>query len=330
MGTSLPPIVQRDPGAFHTVVPQWTVEFRVRGADRRGAGSARLGSRAEWVAVAARRRSAFALGFSSLAAPARAGGIAAVVALVGIDPAHTVSAEVAAPGAARQVRSVLRRQLRLCVRVGRAPGSRSGAVWRRRIEAFYGLLFVGAMVGLVSGVTDLSYLWKSQLPTVGPDIVSRGEVAVALGLGLGLAAGALLALRRSAPSPRTREVRDPRWLERLVAGLDDDAIAVVCRRMDAGEVIPLALTEVARRLAPLAGDFGSHTLVFVVVAEDEIGTHVWSVTAGGSGHPSSESSVAARSGSRRAALHVPGVPGSARRSGRGRRCRDRRSPRRRR
>ena len=35
------PTVQRDPGAFHTVDPQWTVVFRYDGADRRGA---RLGS----------------------------------------------------------------------------------------------------------------------------------------------------------------------------------------------------------------------------------------------------------------------------------------------
>ena len=53
--------------------------------------------------------------------------------------------------------------------------------------------------------------------------------------------------------------------------------------MDAGEVIPLALTEVARRLAPVAGDLGSDGLVFVVLAEDEIGTHVWSITAGALG-----------------------------------------------
>jgi hypothetical protein len=150
-------------------------------------------------------------------------------------------------------------------------------VSRRRVEALYGILLVGAMVGLVSGVSDLSYLWKSQLPTVGPDLVARGEVAIALGLGFGLAVGALTALRRSAPKIATRKSRDPLWLERLVAGLDDDELALECRRLDAGEVIPLALTDLAERI--VAPELGSDAVVFVVLAQDEVGSHVWSLTA---------------------------------------------------
>ena len=41
-----------------------------------------------------------------------------------------------------------------------------------------------------------------------------------------------------------------------------------------GRVIPAALREAAARLAPFAGDLGSDSLVFVVLAEDEIGSHV--------------------------------------------------------
>ena len=44
-------------------------------------------------------------------------------------------------------------------------------------------------------------------------------------------------------------------------------------------MIPLALTDLAERLAPLAPELGPDALVFVVLAQDEIGSHVWSLTA---------------------------------------------------
>ena len=105
-----------------------------------------------------------------------------------------------------------------------------------------------------------------------------------LGLGLGVAAGALAALRRSGPRRAATGRRAIRvWLERLVGDLDDDAVALVCSRLVADEVIPIALAGVAARAAPVVARFGSDALVFVVLAEDEIGSHVWSITAGHSG-----------------------------------------------
>ena len=97
-------------------------------------------------------------------------------------------------------RAVLRRQLRVGDRVDRGRGhdlGRSGAGGSKRST---GSLLVGAMVALVSGVTDLSYLWKSQLPTVGA--ARRGRAARSRsrsGSGSGWRSGALLALRRSTP-----------------------------------------------------------------------------------------------------------------------------------
>ena len=113
------------------------------------------------------------------------------------------------------------------------------------------------------------------------------------------------------------------WLERLVAGLDDDQVALECERLDAGEVIPLALTDLAERLAPLAPDLGSDALVFVVLAQDEIGSHVWSLTAAAVG----SDGLRVQRGrpapaARRAAHDVPRVPvparGHAHRRARGR------------
>ena len=200
--------------------------------------------------------------------------------LVGVDVAHTVSAEVARGGA--QLTKVIQffGDNFVSVIVWMLAALTIWGLRRRRIEALYGTLLVGAMVGLVSGAVDGSYLWKSQLPSVGPHFLARGEVVAAFGLGFGLAAGALVALRRSTPKLETHEARNPLWLERLVEGLDDDGLAIESARDSTPRSDPLALTDLAARLAPVAGELGSDALVFVVLAQDEIGSHVWSITAG--------------------------------------------------
>ena len=209
--------------------------------------------------------------------------IAALVLLVGADAAHSLTAEAARAGTQLTKSIQFLGDNFVSVLVWIAAAVAIVGLRRRRVEALYGVLLVGAMVGFVSGVTDLSYLWKSQLPTIGPDVVARSEVAAALGLGFGLAVGAFWALRRSTPRAAKRPARDPRWLELLVAGLDDDQVAVECARLDAGEVIPLALADLAERLAPVAADLAAEAIVFVVLAQDEIGSHVWSITAAGVG-----------------------------------------------
>ena len=279
MAPAPPPAVRHDPGAPHTVIPQWTVAFRY------STQTVAVSGRLDWVPGpsgwpwAPFVLAMFAAGI--LAARARRGrvAIAALVVLVGVDVVHTLSAEAARAGS--QLTKVVQYfgDNFVSVFVWIAAAVTIWALRRRRAEALYGLLLVGAMVGSVSGISDLSYLWKSQLPSVGPSVLARGEVAAAFGLGFGLAAGALAALRRSAPKAAVRRNRDPRWLERLVAGLDDDQVTIECERLDAGEVVPLALSDLAERLEPIASDLGSDGLVFVVLAEDEIGTHVWSIVA---------------------------------------------------
>jgi len=280
MGTSPPPDVQRDEDAFHTVIPQWTVAFRY------GSRTVAVHGRLDWVPGPSGWPWApvvlawFAAGVVVASSRRRRlAAAASLVALVGVDMAHTITAEVARAGSQLTKTVQFFGDNFVSVFVWVVAAATIWGVRRRRIEALYGMVLVGAMVATVSGVTDLSYLWKSQLPTIGPHVLARGEVATSLGLGFGLAAGALAALRRATPHLPTRNRRDPRWLERLVAGLDDDEVALECGRLVAGEVIPIALTDLADRLVPLADELGSEALVFVVVAQDEIGTHVWSITA---------------------------------------------------
>ena len=162
-----------------------------------------------------------------------------------------------------------------------AAASRSGRCDAATVVARTALVLVGAMVALVERRSAISRtLWKSQLETTGPTLLARAEVAAGLGLGLGMVAGALVALRRSPPGPEHRDGQDPQWVERLIADLDDDALGVVCTRLVADEVIPIALAGVASRATPVMSAFGSEGLVFVVLAEDQVGTHVWSITSG--------------------------------------------------
>jgi hypothetical protein len=283
MGTSPPPAVQSNPGAFHTVKSRWTVVFRYGGQPVRVVG------RLDWVPgpsgwpwlplVVALG----AVGFAAAVRRRAGSAIAVVVALVGADMAHTITAEMARPGTqmAKTVQFFGDNFVSVIVWIAAVI-----TIWglrRGRLEARYGMFLVGAMVALVSGLTDLSSLWKSQLPTVGPYVLARGEIAADLGLGLGVAAGALVALRRSAPHRSAHDARDPHWVERLVGDLDDDAVALVCTRLVADDVIPLALADLAARGAGLTAAIDSEALVFVVLAQDQIGTHVWSLTAGARG-----------------------------------------------
>ena len=280
MGTSLPPAVQTDPGAFHRVTARWIVSLRY--GDRLVAVTGRLDwvpgpSGWPWVPLIV---GLGAVGFVAAYRKRPGAAIATVVAMVGIDLAHTVTAEVARSGT--QIAKVVQffGDNFVSVIVWIAAVLTVRALRRGDTVARYGLVLVGAMVALVSGLSDLSSFWKSQLATSGPHLLARAEVAGALGLGIGVAAGALAALRRSVPAPDERDARDPRWVERLVGDLDDDAVSVVCSHMVADEVLPILLTGVAARAAPVVATFGSDALVFVVLAEDQIGSHVWSITAG--------------------------------------------------
>jgi hypothetical protein len=148
-------------------------------------------------------------------------------------------------------------------------------ILQRRAEALYGVVFVGLMVALIGGATDLSALWKSQIPTAGPAVVTRLAVAISLGLGAGLMVGAIIRMVRSGPQPPAHET-EGRWLSLLVVGLSDAELARIAHDLDADEVLDVAMRELATRLAPLADAFESRALEIRV--DDQ---HVWSLAGAG-------------------------------------------------
>ena len=176
MGTSMPPAVRSEPGAFHSVIPQWTVAFRYQ------ATTVAVQGHLDWVPGpsgwpwAPVVLALFGLGFV-IARSRRRVAVAALGVLVAVDLAHTITAEAARAGTQLTKTVQFFGDNFVSVFVWIAAGFTIWGIWRRRIEALYGMLLVGAMVGAVSGVSDLSYLWKSQLPTIGPYLVARGEVA---------------------------------------------------------------------------------------------------------------------------------------------------------
>ncbi|HTD51240.1 MAG TPA: hypothetical protein VK771_11600, partial [Acidimicrobiia bacterium] len=98
MGTSPPADVQRDDDAFHTVIPQWTVAFRY------GTQTVAVHGRLDWVPGpsgwpwAPVVLASFATGIVVASSRRRRAAAASLVALVGIDMAHTITAEVARAG----------------------------------------------------------------------------------------------------------------------------------------------------------------------------------------------------------------------------------------
>ena len=194
MGGGLPPQVAAAPGSFHHI-SDGQITFRHDGTASDGKvaldwvpGPSGL----PWIPVIV---VCFGLGFAVAFIPRWSRWLAVLLGLlVVIDAAHAIAYEIGRPGGTgtRVVQFFGGTFVSIIVWIVAVPTMIG--LWRRRVEALYGAIFVGLMVALVGGATDLSSLWKSQLPPAGPDLLTRLEVAVALGLGAGVALGALVRL----------------------------------------------------------------------------------------------------------------------------------------
>jgi hypothetical protein len=148
-------------------------------------------------------------------------------------------------------------------------------LWRRRTDALYGAIFVGLLIALVGGATDLSALARSQLPTVSSRALTRFEVALSLGLGAGIAIGALVRILRTERT-RRRAVPTGHWISLLVVGLSESEIRRIASELDVEDVLDAALGELAERLRDADITFDGPVVVDVV-ADDDVGRHTWSI-----------------------------------------------------
>jgi len=280
MGGGLPPIVAQAPGSFHDLSEQHIVFLW---GTTRAAVVVQLAwvpgpSGVPWIPVMV---VLFGLGLAIvLAGRWRRTLAVALAVLVVVDVLHAVTYEIPRPGTnlAKVVQFLGGSFVSIAVWI--VAVITIIAIWRRRVEALYGVMFVGLLVALVGGATDLSSLWKSQLPNAGPHWLTRALVAVALGLGAGLAAGALVRMIRTGRSESGR--KSSQWLSLLVVGLRDDELERIARDLDADEVLEVAYAELATRLQPASADLGDDALVVVVTtdAPADASEHIWSIARG--------------------------------------------------
>ncbi len=277
MGTGLPPMVAQDPGSFHELSRQHIVF--VWGTTR-AAIVVQLAwvpgpSGVPWVPVIV---VLFGLGVTIVLATRWRRTLAiAIAVLVAVDVVHAVTYEIPRPGTnvAKVVQFLGGSFVSLAVWI--VAIVTIILVLRRRIEALYGVMFVGLLVALIGGATDLSSLWKSQLPNAGPHWLTRALVVVALGLGAGMAVGALVRMIRTGRTASER--RQGQWLSLLVVGLRDEELERIARDLDADEVLEVAAADMAARLEPATAELDGRALVLVVTtdASPAPAEHIWSV-----------------------------------------------------
>lgn len=273
MSPQPPPPVAQSPGTFHHLSQQ-NIVFLHNGE------SVRIAVALDWVPGpsgvpwGAPIAVLFVLGVLGAVWPRSWRVLAVLVGLIVVsDAAHAIGFEIPRPGAnpTKFVQFLGGSFVSIAVWIAAVPTV--VALLRRRVEAVYGVVFVALMVALVGGATDLSALWKSQLPDAGPPWLTRVEVVIALGLGGGLVVGALVRMLRS------RAIADDaargQWLSLLVVGLSDAELARIVRELDADDVLEVAFRELAARAEPAADAFARGSVVFVIT--DQAAPVVWSI-----------------------------------------------------
>jgi hypothetical protein len=270
-----PAIVQASPGRFHKINTGHVV-FVHDGVTSDAAVALEWvpgPSRAPWfVAIGIFA----AIGFAIAARRSWSKALAVAIAvLVLIDIAHAIAYEMSRAGSLATKAGEFFGGAFVSIAIWIVAVPTIVGLWRRRADALYGAIFVGLLIALVGGATDLSVLWKSQLPTVGPYALTRVEVALSLGLGAGIAIGALVRILRTERT-RRRAVPTGHWISLLVVGLTESEIRKIAAELDVDEVLDAALRELADRLQH-AGVVFDGPLVIDVVADDDAGRHGWSI-----------------------------------------------------
>jgi len=194
MGNGPPPAVQRNPGRSHTVIEGWKVPLRVDGAPATITGDVVwVPGPSPWIWLLVAVALAAVVYFAGMTSAFRWVAVAALVALlfaVAIDLGGSWGGSTASAGS----------KVGASVYTGVAWIMGVSALvwmllpsWRRAVPA---VMFTGIVFVIVSGLGNITALWKSQVPSsAGPDW-ARVAVVIALGVGTGLT---ILAARHLKP-----------------------------------------------------------------------------------------------------------------------------------
>ena len=202
-----PAVVREDPGVAHIVIPSWTVTMSWSDQTIAATGDVVYipgSSAAPWLVLAvAVGALVFAAARSRWWRPALSAALAVLIAV------DVVQAWAMASAGQGSVGSEIGRfaAASFLPAVGWIVGAASmGPLERGSDVGLLGAALTGLIVGLYSGVGDITALWRSQLPATVAPVAVRLGVALSLGLGAGLLSGAVARTRRLARNGRAIRV----------------------------------------------------------------------------------------------------------------------------
>jgi hypothetical protein len=200
MGTSDPAIVTNSPGRNHVVIPHWSVGLRV--GDKRGAITGDVvwvPGPPPWPWFGAAAVLAIALVVVSRTRFWRTALVVALSVLLVAEALHvggTWGGSTAA-GLSKSVQDIYSVAGWIITALALVFLLRRDDPY----DATPAVLIAAVFVFLAGGLTDVTELTRSQVPSTLPEWLSRVTVTIALGLGFGVLVAAALRLRRPAPPP---------------------------------------------------------------------------------------------------------------------------------
>ena len=197
MGAQDPPTVRRDPGTTHVILPHWTVDLR------QGATPVVVSGDLTWVPgptplpwvllIAALVAVGLLVGRSRQWGPALS---ALVVLLLVVDVVHSVGIAFAAAGTTGTHLIRLLTGSLLSIPVWAVGLLAVRWLSRKDLDGTHAAAFAGIFIALLGGVSDVTVLYRSQVPFAFSISMARLLVALTIGLGGAIVAAAVTLLVR--------------------------------------------------------------------------------------------------------------------------------------
>ena len=197
MGAQDPPTVRREPGATHVILPHWTVDLR------QGATPVVVSGDLTWVPgpsplpwavlIAALVAVGLLVGRSRQWAPALS---ALVGLLLVVDVVHSVGIAFAAAGTTGTHLIRLLTGSLLSIPVWAVALLAIRWLSRKDLDGTHAAAFAGIFIALLGGVSDVTVLYRSQVPFAFSISMARLLVALTIGLGGAIVAAAVTLLVR--------------------------------------------------------------------------------------------------------------------------------------
>jgi hypothetical protein len=197
MGAQDPPTVRRDPGRSHVILPHWAVDLRQGSTPVVASGTLVWvpgPSPLPWVVlIGVFVVAGVLIGRSRRWAPALS---ALVALLIAVDVIHSVGIAFAAGGTTASHLSRLVTGSLLSLPVWGVGLLAIRQLSRKDLDGALAAAFAGVFIALLGGLSDVSVLFRSEVPFAFSVSVARLLVALTIGLGGGIVAASVVLLVR--------------------------------------------------------------------------------------------------------------------------------------